>query len=64
MKKKNEQVEYVWNGSDRGNPKYWQENLSQYHFIHHKSYIDYSQVDVCEICCGQSGAGTGFSQST
>jgi hypothetical protein len=24
MKKKGEKVEYVWNGSDRGNPKYWQ----------------------------------------
>jgi hypothetical protein len=26
-------------GIDRGKPKYWEENLSQHHFVCHKSHI-------------------------
>jgi hypothetical protein len=32
-------MEHRWNETDRGKPKYSQENLSQYHFVHHKSHI-------------------------
>jgi hypothetical protein len=33
-------VEQRWNEIDRGKPKYSQKNLSQYHFVHHKSHMD------------------------
>jgi hypothetical protein len=29
-----------WNGTDRGIPKYSEENLTQCHFLHHKCHID------------------------
>jgi hypothetical protein len=30
-------MEHRWNETDRGKPKYWGKNLSQYHFVRHKS---------------------------
>ena len=33
-------MEHWWNETDRGKPKYWGENLSQYHFVHHKYHMD------------------------
>jgi hypothetical protein len=33
-------MEHRWNENDRGKPKYSGENLSQCHFVHHKSLID------------------------
>jgi hypothetical protein len=33
-------VEHWWNDADRGKLKYWERNLSQCHFVHHKSYMD------------------------
>lgn len=29
-----------WNGSDRRQPKYWEENLSQCHCVHHQCHAD------------------------
>jgi hypothetical protein len=31
-------MEHQWNENDRGKPKYSGRNLSQCHFVHHKSY--------------------------
>ena len=28
-----------WNGTDRGNLKYWEKNLNQREFVHHNSHI-------------------------
>jgi hypothetical protein len=33
-------MEHRWNEIDRGNPKYSRKNLSQCHFVHHKSHMD------------------------
>jgi hypothetical protein len=33
-------VEHWWNDTDRGKQKYWERNLSQCHFVHHKSHMD------------------------
>jgi hypothetical protein len=31
-------VERWWNDTDRRKPKYWDKNLFQCHFVHHKSH--------------------------
>jgi hypothetical protein len=33
-------MEHRWDEIDREKPKYSEENLFQYHFIHHKSHMD------------------------
>jgi hypothetical protein len=33
-------VEHWWNDTDRGKLKYWEKNLSQCYFDHHKSDMD------------------------
>ena len=33
-------VEHWWNDTCRGKRKYWERNVSQCHFMHHKSYMD------------------------
>jgi hypothetical protein len=34
-------MEHRWNEIDRGSPKYSGKNLSQFHFVHHKSHMDW-----------------------
>jgi len=34
-------MEQWWNGTDRGKPEYWEKNLSQCHFAHHKVLMDW-----------------------
>ena len=33
---------------------YWQRNLSQYHFVHHKSHMDWSAVNLGSVVTGLS----------
>jgi hypothetical protein len=39
-------MEHRWYGIDRGKPKYSQKNLSQYHFVHHKSNVDWPGIEL------------------
>lgn len=49
-------TELWWHVTDSGKWKYWNKNLSQWHFVHHKSHMDW-----LEICDGQHGVGQVFS---
>jgi hypothetical protein len=38
-------MEHRWNEIDRGKPKYSDKNMSQYHFVHHKSHTDWPGIE-------------------
>jgi hypothetical protein len=38
-------MEHRWNAIDREKPKYSRENLSQCHFVRHKSHMDWPGIE-------------------
>jgi hypothetical protein len=39
-------MEHRWNEIDRGKPKYSEKNLSQCHFVYHKSHMDRPGIET------------------
>jgi hypothetical protein len=35
----------IWSGTDRVRRKYWEDNLSWCHLVHHKSYMDWPVIE-------------------
>jgi hypothetical protein len=42
-------TEHRWKETDRGKPKYPMKNLSQCHFIHHKSHMDFPEIAETDL---------------
>ena len=38
-------MQHWWNDTDRGKLKYWERNLSQCHFVQHKSHMDWLGIE-------------------
>jgi hypothetical protein len=38
-------IEQSWEDKERENPKYSEENLSTCYFVHHKSQMDYPDIE-------------------
>jgi hypothetical protein len=38
-------MEHRWNEINRGKPKYSEKNLSQCHFVHYKSHMDWPGIE-------------------
>jgi len=39
-------LELSWNDCDRGKPKKWEKNLSECHFVYHKSLLHLSKIEL------------------
>jgi hypothetical protein len=39
-------MEHWWNDTDKGKQKYWEKNLPQCHFAHHKFHTDKSWMEL------------------
>jgi hypothetical protein len=39
-------MEHRWNEIDRGKPKYSRKNMSQCHFVHHKSHMGHRWNEI------------------
>lgn len=39
-------VEHFWNGTDRGNPTFYEKNRSHFHLAHHKSHTGRYGIDI------------------
>jgi len=46
-------IVHLWNDTDRGKPKYWDKNLSQYLSAHHKSHADCSGIEHRAVASGR-----------
>jgi len=40
-----QRVQQCWNDTERGKPKYWDENPSKCHFVYRKSHMDLRGIE-------------------